>query len=342
MYDPAKLRTVDPLLTNMSLGYTFPGYFGEMLFPITRVTSMSARYRVFGRENWLIFPSVREPGSVANEVEGGKWSEDSFSIVQYALQSYVTDEEREEANSNNNAGELSFLNPEGDATELITRSVRLQHEQTVANAIRNVSSYGAANHSALSGTSRWDDYTTLVAGTPQWWQTVSDPVTNLNTAIRAVYDGTGRLPNTFVLPRKAWASAKNHPRVTARYNNFELTNPNALLDLLDLTTDTGENGPAPRIIVPNSGYNAADNVDATENFQSFWGNDVFVGLVDPQEGMSTKTFGKTFARPYDGNLRPIDRWREEARKSDVVRIHYRWDLKIVSNVAGYLLQTAVS
>jgi hypothetical protein len=51
---------------------------------------------------------------------------------------------------------------------------------------------------------------------------------------------------------------------------------------------------------------------------------------------------KTFAFPYGGSVTPIDKWREEARKTDVIRGSMRYDTKIVSNQAAYIIKTAFS
>jgi hypothetical protein len=70
---------------------------------------------------------------------------------------------------------------------------------------------------------------------------------------------------------------------------------------------------------------------------------VWVRIVDRTPGQKTFTFGKTFAWTYpNGVTRPTDRWREEPRKADLVRTSFNYDLKIVSALAGYLIQTAVA
>jgi hypothetical protein len=52
---------------------------------------------------------------------------------------------------------------------------------------------------------------------------------------------------------------------------------------------------------------------------------------------------KTFVYPYQGaSVRPVDRWREEPRKADLIRVSERYDTKIVSNTAGYLIKNAVA
>lgn len=328
MYDPGDLRVLDPILTNFALGYDDQTLYGERIFPLTTVSTQSGRYRVFDRSNWVIFPDRREPGTVANEVRGGKWSFDSFKTVEHSLQSPILDEEREEIQSNSAFDEAVGLNlnPEIDATNLITRSILLGHEKKVADTVRNTANYAAGHTVTLAGAQQFDDYTGGVAST-------SDPVAAILVGIRKIKADTGRMPNVMVIPSDGVQYIEGHPRVVDRYDNFNLTNPDAWRLL------SGFDG---AILTVDSVYNSADNIDATEVITSFWGKDIFIGLVDPADGMFTKTFGKTFVRPYNGNIRPTDRWREEPRKADIVRVSQRYDTKVVSNVAGYIIKTAFS
>jgi hypothetical protein len=204
----------------------------------------------------------------------------------------------------------------------------LEWEQKVANAMRNAANYPGNHTVTLAGAQQWSDYTGGTAST-------SNPVADLLTAVRRVYLDTGRWPNTMIVPTDSLGVIEGHPRVVDRFKNFALTNPDAWKALLNV--------PAPdNFFIVDSKYNAADNIDAAESITSFWGQDVWVGLVDPVPGQKTKTFGKTFAWTYpDGTIRPTDKWREEPRKSDIVRVSQNYDLKIVSNVAGYLIKNAV-
>jgi hypothetical protein len=290
------------------------------------VGNLSGRYRVFDRSNWLIYPDRREPGTVANEISGGKWSEDVFAIKEHSLQAPVFDEEREELTAQG-AVEGAGLDPEQDATELITRSLLLRHEKLVADTTRLAANYPGNHTTTLSGTSQWSDYTNGASS-------VSNPVNDVQVAMQRIYRDTGRMPNTIVFSYDAWVKVVDHPRIIDRFKAFTLTQPDAFKQL------TGFDG---TVIVAESVYNSADNVDATETIVSLWGQDVWVGIVDPTPGQKTKTFGKTFQRAYDsGDMRPVDRWREEARKADLFRCSWRWDIKIISNVAGYLIKNAVA
>jgi len=329
MYDPGTLYS-DPILTNFSVGYKDQALYGDRIFPVTPVNTQSGRYRVFDRSNWLIFESAREPGAVANEILGAKWSEDTFYTRERSLQVPIYDEERQQLTSQGGLANATFggalqLNPEVDATALATRSILLDQELKVSTLTRDPAQYAASNKVTLTGAQQWNDYTGGTAST-------SNPVNDIMVGMRAVYAGTGRYPNTLVIPALGMSYITNHPRVVDRFKNFALTADNAF------NTLTGFQG---TVLLVDSVYNTANNIDATVTVASFWGKDVWLGIVDPGLGLNQFTFGKTFAQTYpDGSTRPVDRWREEPRKADIVRVSFKYDLKVVSALAGYLITTA--
>lgn len=343
MYDPSALY-VDPILTNFSTGWQDQNVYGLRLFPETPVRTPSGNYRVFDRSDWLIYKSLRAVGTVANEIAGKKWSTDNFQTKEHALQSPVFDEERRELNSLGGLANATFggdltIDPELDATNLVVRSLQLEHEKLIADTIRNTANYPAGHSVTLTGTQRWDDYTYATAGIPE--SIVSNPVSDLRTAVRAIYKDTGRWPNTITVPFDAMGVIENHPRVVARFSHFALQQDDAWRILLGIPPLAGSD--ALNVFTVDSKYNTADNIDVAESIASFWGQDVWVGLVDPTPGQKTKTFGKTFAQIYpDGTTRPTERWREEARKADLVRNNWKYDIKIVSSAAGYIIKTAVN
>lgn len=336
MYDPGTLY-VDPILTGFSVGFQDQELFGERIMPVTPVRTQSGKYLVFDRSAWLIHESRREPGTVANEISGAKWSSDVFEAHEHSLQAPIFDEERQELTSQGGLADPVFggplqLDPEVDATNAVTRSLLLDHEKKVADLVRDPAQYPVANKVALAGAQQFDDWAFVTAGDP--YSIVSDPVGAIRAGMRAIWAATRRYPNTLVIPAMGMEYIENHPRVVERFKTFSLTDPNAFQQL------TGFQG---TIIPVNSGYNAANNIDDAEDFVDLWGKDLWLGIVDATPGLKQKTFAKTFAQVYpDGTIRPTDRWREEPRKADIVRTSYKYDLKIVSSVAGYLIQNAFS
>jgi hypothetical protein len=280
----------------------------------------------------VIFESRREPGTVAHEVVGGKWSQDVFVTRERSLQSPVLDEERQALTSQGGLADPVFggdlqLDPERDATALVMRSLMLDHERSVSTMIRNTANYPAGNTTTLTGSQQWDDYTNGVTST-------SNPVNDIVVGMRAVYSATGRWPNVLALPALGMRFIENHPRIIDRFKTFALTMPDAFQALTGFTGS---------IIPLESMYNTSNNIDAAASMTSFWGKDVWLGIVDNSPGMNQMTFGKTFSQIYpDGSIRPTERWREEPRKADLVRTSWKYDLKIVSASAGYLIKTAFS
>lgn len=337
MYDPSQLY-LDPILTNFATGWPNQDFYAERLAPTTRVNTQSGRYRVFDRSDWLIYRSRREPGTEANEIYGRKWSEDTFSIQEHSLQAPVYDEEMQALTSLGGLANPTFggalqINPEQDAALAVQRSLDLERELKVATLFRDTTQYAAGNTATLVGAQQWSDYTGGVSST-------SDPVTDIRTAVQTIYLKTGRWPNTMSIPFDAVGVIENHPRVVARYQYVSVFDANAWRQLMGLPPGVAENL---NVFVVDSRYNTANNLDATESIASFWGQDVFIGVVDGNEGLNVKTFAKTFAQPYpSGDLRPVDRWREEKIKTTKVRQSFKYDMKVVSPDAGYIIKTAVA
>lgn len=336
MYDPSALY-VDPILTNLSVGFAQQNLYADRIMPETPVRTPSGKYNVFDRSDWLIYESRREPGTVAHEIKGRKWSQDVFDTVEHALQAPVHDEERRNLVSQGGIADPVFggtvqIDLDADATRLVTRAIELERELKVSNLVRNVANYPVGNTVTLSGTSQWDNITYGTAGVAT--TVVSNPLNDIMLAMRTVWMLTGRYPNTIVIPTQGLPYIENHPRIVDRFKSFSLSIPDAFRILTGFQGD---------IIMVDSLYNAANNLDATPVITSFWGKDVWIGIVDRTPGLMTMTFGKTFAEIYPGgSTRPTERWREEGRKSDIVRNNYKYDLKIVSSVAGYLIKNAFS
>jgi len=326
----------DPFLTNFSVGFSDQTLIGDAIAPMTDVYLPSGKYRVYDRSNWISYPDGRDPGTVANEIRGAKWGQDTYAVHEHSLQAAVTDEEREvysNALQNAQANIYAQISPEMDATNLATRSLLLGYENYVATTVRNPSNYPSTNKTYLTGTSQWSDYT-LVSSPTDAYQTVSDPVNDILTARRQIFRQTRKDPNLLIIPWNVWSFIPNHPRIVRRFTYFNLADPQAFATL------AGFNG---RVVIAESVINTADNIDATNSISPIWGNDVIMAYVDDANALNSMTFAKTFVWPYpDGNRRTVDRWREESRKSDLVRVSQRYDIKVVAPACGYLIQNATS
>jgi len=329
MYDPSLLYT-DPILTEFSVGYQPQDLVALRLLPEVPVDTPSGRYRVWDRSSRVYFLSRREPGTVANEVRGGKWAEDTFKTVQHALQGAVADEETRELTSQGGYADATFggvfgLDPHEKAAALVFDSLALEHELASSVLLRNTASYPAGHSITLVTADQWDNY----AGA------TSNPIDVIRAAMIKINSKIGTPPNRIAMGRLGQTWLENHPDVVARFTNFTLADPGAFRTL------TGFEGEF--ILIGDDNYNTNDILEATETLVSVWGKDVILAYVKEDLTTDDLSFGKTFAQLYpDGSTRPTDRWREDGRMSDMVRTHWKWDIKLTSSIAGYLIKDAFS
>jgi hypothetical protein len=312
---------VDQFLTNISVGFPNNGLVAENLFPPVRVRNQSDKYYIFGREAWLPSDSdYRAPGTVASEVPGLKVSTDTYYAQEHALQTPVADEERENV--------LPPMAPDRDATELITSRILIAREVAMKNLATTTTNYEAGMTVTLSGTSQWNDYVN------------SNPISDLKTGKRAIHAQLFVEPTVAIIPYQVMSQLEDHPDFIERikYSERGILNSEIIAAVVGL----------PRVIVPGVGV-ASGNPGQTLSVGYLWGKDVVLAYVPPRAGLRIPAFAYEFLWSYpSAGDQEVTRWREEPRKSDLVRVGRRYDLKLVAlganskSIAGYLIKTAVA
>lgn len=306
---------VDQVLTQISIGWPNNGMVGDRLFPALNVQKQSDKYYTFGREGWLIEDDIRAPGAVAREVTGATVSTDTYFAIEHALQIYVTDEERRNADSP--------LAPDRDGTEIITSKIMLGRERIIQTMVTTAANYASGNTTTLSGTSQWNDYA------------VSDPIANLRTGKRAVHAKIFLEPNLLLVPYTTMSILEDHPDFLERikYSERAIFSPELLAAVLGFQS----------VIVPGAGVNTAP-LGQAESLAYLWGNDVLMAYVPSRPGLKIPAFGYEFV--WGGQV--VDRWRENPRKSDVIRVSRSYDHKMTAldaadkQIGGYLILDATN
>lgn len=323
VYNPSGSANVhiDEVLTQISVGWPNEGLVGESLFPVVNVRKQSDKYYIFGREGWLPEDDARAPGSVANEVIGMQVSTDTYYAKEHALQIAVTDEERENADSP--------LSPDRDGTEMVTSKIMLGREREMQVLATTAANYASTNTTTISpGNDRWEDYTN------------SDPIGDLRTGKAAVHSRIFREPNVAVVPYQVMTVLEDHPDFLERikYSERAIFSPELLASVLGFQ----------RVVVPGVGINSAA-LGQPVSLGYLWGKDVVLAWVPPRAGLKIPAYGYEF----QWNRQFVDRWREDPRKSDIIRVSRRYDLKLTGVgdpdtgdaskvISGYLIKTAVT
>jgi hypothetical protein len=247
-------------------------------------------------------------------------STDSYFAQEHALQIPVTNEEIENADSP--------LSPLMDGTELITNQLMLIRELAIKNMLTTSGSYASGHSTTLSGTSQWNDYTN------------STPIYDVKTARTTVHGKIFMDPNLMCIPYEVMTTLENHPQIIDRikYSERGILTPEIISAFFG----------GVQILVPGAGYNSA-NPAQTAALGYIWGKDVFTAYVPASPGLKTPAFGYEFVWSYpSGGPMVTERWTEIARKSEIVRVSRRYDLKFVAKdtsdkaVAGYIIKAAVA
>lgn len=306
---------IDQALTNISVGWPTAGLAGAALFPSVTVRKQSDKYYVFGREGWLPEEDYRAPGTEANEITGAQVSLDTYYAQEHSLQIAVTDEERENADSP--------LSPDRDGTNMVTSKIMLGRERAFQTLATTAANYASGHSTTLSGTSQWSDYAN------------SDPISDLRTAKLTIHSKIFVEPNVAVIPYQVMTKLEDHPDFLERikYSERAIFSPELLAAVLGFD----------RVIVPGVGINTA-NLGQTPSLSYLWGKDVVVAYVPPSPGLKIPAYGYEFV----WGTQSVDRWREEKRKSDVIRVCRYYDKKLVAldssgkSIAGYVIKAAVA
>lgn len=323
VYDPRGGGDVhiDKVLTNISLAYPNNGLVGDVLFPTVRVAKQSDLYYEFGQEGWLPEDDHRAPGTEAIEIPGLTVSTHPYFALERSLQIAVTDEERQNADRP--------LDPDRDGTDLVTSKIMLRREQRMQVMVQTAANFNASHTVTLAGGDQWDVYAT------------STPIIDIKTGLRQVHSVLFMEPNLAIIPYEVMTQLEDHPDFIERikYSQVAITTAELIAAVVGLQ----------RIVVPGLGFDSSGNPGGSPTLSYLWGKDVVMAWVPPRAGLRLPSFAYEFNWRYPGGqVQVADRWREKRRKSDIIRVSRRYDLRFIAvdgaglSIAGYLIKDAVA
>lgn len=324
VYDPRGGGNVhvDVVLTQVSVAWPNVGLVGNLIAPTVPVAKQSNKYYIFGREAWGLEPGgdLRAPGTFAVEIPGLTVSIDTYFAQEHALQIPVTDEERENADAP--------LAPDADGASLITSKLLIQREINLQTLVMTAANYPAAHTTTLSGTAQWNDYVN------------SDPITNFKVGKRAINADLFLDPNLAVIPYQVMSQLEDHPDFIERikYSERGILTSEIIAAVIGIQ----------QVVVPGVGFNSA-NPGQTVSLGYLWGKDVLLAYVPSSPGLKIPAFAYEYVWGFGaGNPQIVDRWREEPRASDILRVRRRYQFKLTAldanskSIAGYLIKAAVA
>ncbi len=310
---------IDVPLSNVAITYRPGGMVADQLAPIVNVMKQTGAYPIWSiADAYRIENDERAPGTEATPVT---WdvSSDLYNCKNYALKTRVPWEDLE------NADPWFIITSREAKARRIKDKLVLKWESRVAlkvNSGTNVGSYAAV-------ASAWNDHTSGK----------SDPIGDINKALKNVEDSTGIRPNRIAFSRASWREFREHADVITRiYGTAGAGNPARIV--------TRENTKAlfevDEVIVAGAYKNTKDK-GQTASLSMLWGGNVLVYYAPASPTIDDASFMYSFrwskVRDLDmaATVRSI-----EPKQCDEIELGYYQDEKITAKELGFLITTTVS
>lgn len=312
----SNLRIVNPVLTNLAVGYSNAAFVGSVLMPFASVDKEAGLVPIFNKDHFKIYQTERALRAKSNRVNPGDITTVPFALTEHDLE-YPIDY-REDAES---AFPLEQM-----ATMSVTEGIRLRHEKMVADLVQNFSTYADSNRIGLSGTESFTD--------PD-----SDPEGVIDDAKAAVRAKIVKDPNTMVIGYTMWRSLKKHPKLKAILSD----NRPRLVQLADLREI---------FEIPNIAIGRAVYASDAGQVSDIWGNTAVLAFVpeaprapevngvvsDP--GAARNIYEPSFGYTLRKRGQPQVDTRMEDGKLEIVRNTDIFTPFLLGADAGYLVQDA--
>ncbi|MEW5972331.1 MAG: major capsid protein [Pseudomonadota bacterium] len=297
-----KLRVVDPVLTNLAIGYSNSSLVAESLFPLATVDKEGGKIPRFGKEAFRIYNTERALRAKSNRIQ----PEDIGSI------DVVLDEHDLEYPIDYREDQESAFPLQAHGTMVVTEAIQLRREKMCADIAQNPANYGPGNKIALSGTS-------------QFTHAESDPEGVIDDAKAAIRGKIAKNPNTMVIGDAAYRALKRHPKLKAILSD---SRPR-LVQLEDMK----QIFEIPNIVIGQSLYVA----DSADTFTDIWGDNIILAYVPGASGGSRTPYEPSYGYTLRKKGSPQVDTRTEDGKIELIRSTDIFRPYLLGAEAGYLI-----
>lgn len=297
----SQVRVVDPVLSNVALGFKDPEFIGTELFPMVTSPLSGARVIKFGKEAFMRYLLRRSPGSKTARVNFG-YASDPIALVQDSLEGKVPREWMRDAKM------VPNINLGSRAVNYTMRILRRALEFEQAELAQDASQYDATNKVTLA--------------TP-WTDPAADLLDNINEGKAVIRSRVGIEPNVLEIPYKAFIGAQKNTKVKEQFKYTSSKSITADMLAAFLGVD--------KVVVGKGVY----AVDESSPFVDLWNKAVLSYVPPAGQTIEAPSFGYT----YVGEGQPLveEAYYEKNEKSWIYPIEFERRPYITSMQAGYLI-----
>ncbi len=296
---------VDKRLTAISIAYPQSEFIGLNIFPNVNVSKESDKYMTYGQENFNSEILDRSENAEYKKIDFS-YSDTTYTVKEWGVEHVIPDDKAEDADPP--------IDLRMDATEMLTSRLMLTQEKRIADLAFS-GSY-ITQTSALSGTNRWDDDN-------------SDPVKLIASARGTIESSVGLTPNSLVIGYQVFEKLREHPDLLNRisYTQTQILNEELLKSIFRVKN----------IWVGAAKYNSSKE-GQTASLSYVWGKSALLCYVPDRPGLRQMALGYNFLY----TPRTVERYRDDSRRGEVIRVRHKGIEKLTTAAAGYLYTTVVS
>jgi len=305
----AQRRVIDPILSNVVLGFKHPEHIGMELFPRVSVAVSAGKIIQFGKDAFRLYNTARAPGTATKRVQFG-YANGNYGLSNHALEALVPVEHQREAQV------VPGIDLSIGAINGVMRVESLSLEKEHADLARDAAKYGNNHKNTLSGTDQWSDYAN------------SNPIKDIDDAKEAIRTSTGVYPNVLEIPAGVLKVLKEHPKIVEKikYSERGIVTADILAAVFDI----------PKVIIGK-----AIGFDDSDTSIDIWGKDVILAYVPTVSStIEEPSFGYTYTMLNNPHVE--DPYYERNIKSWVYGTQYERAPLLTGVTSGFLLQNAVA
>lgn len=291
-------------LTKLSVAYDNQGlHIAAKIAPRIKVARDIDSYYVYD-SHFRVADDQRAPGTPSNRVTFDA-SLATYHCDDYALHDVITPRQLRNTDKP--------IKLQRDSMEFLTGQIKDNQEVRCA--------------ALLFTTSSWTNSATLAAGWNDYTSDVADPVAAVETGAIAVMKGGANVPNVGVMGRDVLTHLKNNYRISERmkYTQRDIVTPDIVAAMFEINK-----------LYVGAHLNDTTNEGQTASPGFTWGDDLWLGYIDPNPGLKTRT---AFAMVSSGGGRKVKIWKKpELEDSEVVEVSDNYQFIQPLTGAGYLIK----
>lgn len=298
------LQLVDTVLTNLARAYKPSGFIYDDVCARMTVTEDAGKYPIF--DGFFDDDVDNKVADRAHTPEvDTSYSTDSYYCEDYRFKASITAKERRQAHS--------ALRLEQAKLDTVLLRMAIRRERRLQALLRKTTNGGSLTLGAAAGV-KWDQATATIEA-------------DIKTAKIAVYNATGQVPDTIILPYEVAAAVaiQEDIRQILQYT----VNGQQILDQGEFILPSQLWGM--KVLIPQGAMRNSAKEGGTKSLSDIWSDNVILCKRAANEAWGSP------ATVYSFSAKPqiVDRWKENDPPVEYVRAWECLDEKVTGPAMGY-------